>query len=286
MKLLSFLLVAFLLLGTMGCASRGDSVSQEPSASDSLNWESVNIGDCISLPQYELFDLIVTQKLNGNSFTNSSADESLLIVNDKNSVTDSKNYLIVKTSTELLTHQLQSTALENDVYCCDVTGDKFDEIIVHQHIDDFGGAGQYSSYIFAVDGDIRELFCSNNENVFDTGFTTSNLEDYRLQITNSRTGYKTILDVSERYYPEAFDEKGKLRFSEKIAFDSFFEFEPQDVNGDGTFEVSCAQYAYMQSHSDGVGIAKSILSFDKKTRTFEVVETTFDIDETGDGSVS
>ncbi len=60
-----------------------------------------------------------------------------------------------------------------------------------------------------------------------------------------------------------------------ILSDSFSEFEPQDIDGDGVFEIVCLQYVSLLGHSDCIGNAKSILKFNSDTQKFAVITAEF-----------
>jgi len=145
-------------------------------------------------------------------------------------------YLAVETGSKVLFYDFESSSLDDILCFCDVDGDGLDEIIVQQTIDELGGAGQFSSHIFKViDNKIQEIFYSSTANQFDTGFTSMFLNGRKLKITNSITGYHKIIDISKRYTSDFFDKNGKPVSKETIWCDSFHEFTPRDVDGDGVF---------------------------------------------------
>ena len=191
------------------------------------------------------------------------------------------SYLAVETENEMLFFDFSNACYEEITYLCDVDGDGIDEIVVQQLISINGGAGSFISRVFkVVDNEIREIFMSpvyhpsGNWNAFDSGFISEFLSGYRLQIINIFTGYTMVLDISKRYNEEFFDEDGKGK-REKIWCDSFCEFVPEDVDGDGIFEIACLQYVSLQGHSDGIGFARTVLKFNPLTLEFEVIQTEF-----------
>ena len=99
------------------------------------------------------------------------------------------------------------------------------------------------------------------------------------EIKNKFTGYSTILDLSgyKVYHGVYFDETGKPlnKNEENVLFDSFREFTPADVDGDGTFELVCLQYASLYCHADYIGDAKSVLKYNSDTKEFEVIKAEF-----------
>jgi len=197
------------------------------------------------------------------------------------------SYLAVATDSKILFKDLadgyDSGSYEDILYVLDVDGDGIDEIVVQQNVGMSGGAGQYLSRIFKVVNDeIREIFNStmldpsgDGWSVFDTGFTSEFLNGYKLKISNTITGYSTIIDISKKYIDDFFDENGKGKRNISISCDSFMEFKPEDVDGDGVFEIACLQYVSLDGHSDGVGYVKSILKSNPQTQKFEVIQTAF-----------
>ena len=194
------------------------------------------------------------------------------------------SYLAIETDTKILFKDLSTDNLSgsysHEIHACDVCGDKTDEIILHQVVGMTGGAGQYLSRIFkVVGGEIREIFNSRQESQYDTGFSSALKDGFGLEIKNKFTGYSTILDFSayKVYHGVYFDETGKPlnKNEENVLFDSFREFTPADVDGDGTFELVCFQYSSLYGHSDYIGDAKSILKFNSDTKNFEVIEAEF-----------
>ena len=63
--------------------------------------------------------------------------------------------------------------------------------------------------------------------------------------------------------------------SVSLECDSFYEFKPGDFDGDGVFEFECLQYAYLLTHGDGLGTARSMLKYNEETKKMEVIESAF-----------
>lgn len=190
-------------------------------------------------------------------------------------------YLAVVTESKILLKDLSDYdcgSYEDSLYLCDTDGDGIDEIIVQQTVAMSGGTGGYLSRIFTLVGDkIQEVFSSTaiDGNLFDTGFTSEFLNGYRLKITNKITGYYTNIDISNRYIGEFFDENGKGKSNNVISCDSFMEFVPKDIDGDGVCEIVCKQYASLESHADYIGYTESVLKINSKAQKFEVVKAEF-----------
>ena len=151
---------------------------------------------------------------------------------------------------------------------------------MHQLVGSAGGAGSYKARIFKVIGnEIEELYCFDNENMLYTGFFGRLKNGYVVEIRNSFTGKKHKLDMSgeERYEGVLFDADGKVIKNSGwgVMCDSFCEFSPNDIDGDGIYEIVCKQYVSLYSHSDGLGLAESVLRFDEGSQSFEVIDSDF-----------
>jgi len=244
-----------------------------------------NEGMTVSLLDIGLEKLLVRKKSEGYPDALSEYQLSAYILSDYRYSEPARHdsYLAVETMEGVLVYDLGDSSLDDFLYLCDVDDDGVDEVIVQQTIDMSGGAGQHLSRIFRiVEGEIREIFSSyvpdpsgTGEKVFDTGFISEFLNGYKLRIDNTFTGYSTVVDISKRYTNEFFDENGKGRSTIGIWCDSFWGFIPEDVDGDGIFEIACQQYVSLTTHADGIGTAKSILKFNPQTQEFEVVQAEF-----------
>ena len=191
-------------------------------------------------------------------------------------------YLAVVTESRILFKDLaddnDSGSYGSTLYLRDVDGDKVDEIIIQQTVEMSGGAGAYVSRIYKViEDEIREIFNSSSEDYYDTGFTSVLKDGFKLEIKNQVTEYKTTLDISAKkeYVGMYFDETGKVINDEMISCDSFFEFAPEDVDGDGVFEIACLQYVSLYGHADYIGNAKSVLKFNLQKQEFEIIQAEF-----------
>jgi len=177
------------------------------------------------------------------------------------------------------------------MYIHDVDGDKQDEVIIHQDVDMFGGAGQYRTMVYKVsDDELKELFKSpSSEGLFDTGFRRSFLDGYNFQVRNIYSEYSEIFDFRHYDSKESFwDENGKPYNRDYwdewdewdgslLWVDSFCDFKPTDIDNDGVFELECGQYTSLNSHADYIGDAKSVLKYNPKTQAFEVVSAEFEL---------
>jgi hypothetical protein len=57
--------------------------------------------------------------------------------------------------------------------------------------------------------------------------------------------------------------------------DTFYLFEPIDIDGDGVFEIRTAQFCSLDGHSDWLGDAFAILKYNPETGYLEVVRAAF-----------
>jgi len=169
------------------------------------------------------------------------------------------------------------------MYIHDVDGDKQEDVIIHQAVDAFGGAGQYRTMAYKVtDSELKELFKSPSDSeLFDTGFRSKFLEGYKFQINNLYTGYSETFGFRNYRSKEVYwDENGRPYTPDTsdeslLWVDSFYNFCPKDVDGDGVFEFECEQYSCLYGHSDYIGDAKTVLKYNAKTLAFEVVSAEF-----------
>jgi len=172
------------------------------------------------------------------------------------------------------------------MYIHDVDGDGREEVIIHQDVDMFGGAGQYRTMVFKItDNELKELFKSPTDGgLFDTGFRSSFLDGCNFQINNIYTGYSETFDFRNYDSKESFwDEKGHPYDWDDwdgwdgswLWVDSFCYLNPIDIDNDGVFEIACEQYSCLIDHSDYIGEAKSILKYNAETQVFEVVDAEF-----------
>jgi len=177
------------------------------------------------------------------------------------------------------------------MYIHDVDGDGQEEVIIHQDVDMFGGFGQYRTMVYKItDSGLKEIFKSpNKEGFFDTGFRSRFLDGNNFQISNIYTGYSEIFDFVYYDSKEVYwDEKGQPYSRDDLGawddwdgswlmVDSFYYFNPVDVDNDGIFELVCEQYTSLRGHSDYVGDAKSVLKYNTETQVFEVVFAEFEL---------
>ena len=166
---------------------------------------------------------------------------------------------------------------EGSLYSADIDGDQVQEILVHNDAGGLGGFGIYQVWVLKPENDdLRTLFYSDSEfdSEFDTGFESRFLEGHQLEVKNRFTGYKQIFDAT--VYKEYIDGSDRLPEG-NINLDPFYVFQPTDIDGDGISEIMCKQYTNILDHADYTGSACSVLKFNQKTQSFEVVKAWFEI---------
>ena len=187
------------------------------------------------------------------------------------------SYLAVVTDTKVLFKDLEKGSYDELLYVCDVDGDGLDEIVVQQDIGSATGAGAFISRIFkVVDDEIIEIFNPSpggDRFRFETGFRNALEDGYRMEISNIYTGHVVTIefDESNKNRERYFDETGEVTTDASLSVDSFYQFEPEDIDGDGVFEIVCLQYASLSFHGNRIGWAKSILKYNPETQAFEVI---------------
>ncbi len=192
------------------------------------------------------------------------------------------SYLAVETGTKVLLCDLKNASYESTLCLGDVDGNGTDEMILHEMVGATGGAGQFVSRIFKLsENGLLEIFNSRvdlstgAESLFHTGFGSEFLAGKKLKIFNSITGYSTLIDISEKYTSDFFDETGKGITTDAIECDSFFEFSLKNVDADEALEIVGVQYASLMGHAGAIGYANSVLKYNKNTNQFEVIESSF-----------
>ena len=188
-----------------------------------------------------------------------------------------ENLLIeVKTGTKVLRKLLYEGAcgIGEELYFADLTGDGVQEIILHHNTGGCGGYGTYVSWVMTVtEEDINIVF--EEDNLFDTGFVGGAVDGYHLKVQHSLTNYELIFDAKQEH-EIYFDDTGKTDCDNEMVFDSFYEFEPLDKDGNGVFELHCKQYTSLYGHVDYVGSACSVWKWDEETQKFTIAEAWFE----------
>ncbi len=209
--------------------------------------------------------------------------DSMLYLLHKASDDDSENtlsYLAVAEEGKLLVFPaLKENLSAVNLYAANLDSDSSDEIILHCQLDAFGGAGQYQSYIFNLEGhQCNEIFSDKvieNEISWDNGCTAEFLAGKQLKIQNASMDYEKVIDVSLRYSEDFFDASGKATIDANFACDPFYKFYPEDIDKDGICEIVGYQYASVITHPDYIGDVKTVLKYNPETNRMDIVRTEF-----------
>ncbi len=186
-------------------------------------------------------------------------------------------YLKVDLETDTIIKDLGGS-FGDTIFVCDIDGDSIDEIVVQQTKGMSGGAGQYDSSIFTITaGNVETIFSSGSMNKFDTGFLAELKSGCQLEIRNNFTGYIKTFSLADnsKYCPAYFDENGEPLCNETVLSDNFREFIPEDIDGDGVYEIACLQYLSIGGHSNHIGDAECFLKYNIQGNNFEVVKAEF-----------
>jgi hypothetical protein len=81
-----------------------------------------------------------------------------------------------------------------------------------------------------------------------------------------------VMLISEKTW---YGEKDCTHFDTNLLVDSFYSFEPMDVDEDGVCELIGYQYTSLNGHTDYVGSAKTVLKYDKNKSEFVVIDAKF-----------
>ncbi len=192
-------------------------------------------------------------------------------------------YLAVLCDDKIYLKEASVCSYGSGIELCDFDGDGDKEILLQEAIGATGGAGQYKSTVLDFENyEFTELFSSShalyNSNNKTTGFSIEILKGNKFKIINSITDYSKIFDFKnkpEKYLKGLYDENGEV-IERKILVDSFFEFIPDDIDDDGVFEIVCRQYVSLIGHSDHLGNAKTILKYNNKTSSFDIIDAEFE----------
>ncbi len=240
----------------------------------------------ITIPEIGLKNVLICQAVNGVKLTEDISGAVYLLADNRyakdSAVAD--YYLVITLKDKLIAEDLSAwekqSCLGGTFSCADIDGDGDKEILLHECIGLSGGAGQYLSRVFDLkNGKLQEIFSSHTENEhFDTGFSAEILKENKIEIINTITSYKEIFTLNDRddnYFMLWYDDKGEP-LNREILVDSFYKFEPCDIDSDSVYEIRCCQYISLIGHSDFIGTAVTILEFDKEKNDFVVSETYFE----------
>lgn len=294
-SIICFVLVVLIAYLFVGCDH--SSSSMEKNLDKSIDIDIVDTTQKIS-NQNELPSRVIEETETGSFFKKTSGvpfESKIHLIYDYAEYGDKvyhDSYIAIETENGIIEERVgdvDSGSYGDTMYVCDIDGDRLDEIIVHSMIGVSGGAGQYAARVYKiVDNEIEEIFFSVSSDMLDTGFLVEFRDDFEIVVKNKYTGYNKVFERSfgENYSGIYFDENGKVLEQSPLWLDSFREFIPEDRDGDGIYEIKAVQYASLYGHTDFIGNAVSILKYNSKTSSFEVIESDWEDAKTEDGSVS
>jgi hypothetical protein len=166
------------------------------------------------------------------------------------------------------------------LYLADLDGDNVCEILLQEDLGGNGGYGAYRCRVFKVDNNtITAIFDVDSENDLNTGFYLEICDNFKFIIHNRITGDSWEIEADQYRRDYYFDGTGKIAVEDPEAFqlcvDSFYEFYPRDIDGDGIYEICTTQYTWDIYHVDGVGDAKCVFKYDNASNCFRIIETDF-----------
>jgi len=240
----------------------------------------------ISIPEVGLKSVLVRQLEDNVNLTDNGFGTVHLLADNRYDINSSvaDYYLVISINGKIVARDLsvlEDQASLGATFCCvDIDGDKDKEIILQECIGLSGGAGQYLSRVFDFKNDeIIEVFSSKDKNeVFNTGFSCSVLKNRSLEIKNKYTDYcKNIIlpDRTDDYYSVWYENNGEPKNLE-LMLDTFYKFEPYDIDNDGVYEIKACQYTSLYGHTDFIGTAVSFLKYNKEENLFYICEAFFE----------
>ena len=181
----------------------------------------------------------------------------------------------------------------SEFFLADVDGDGYDEILIHHNAGGNGGAGAHVTTVYKLaEGKMQKLFVNpdysvDEDVVFNTGFTMTLSDGWTHTVENQYTGYSHTFVREIRNENSYFDRQGNItgytegeNDGKLLGIDPFFFiFKPVDVDNDGVFEIVTAQYTYLIGRSDCVGIAYTVLKWNKENGRMMVINANFWPDE-------
>ena len=194
----------------------------------------------------------------------------------------SKTYLFVTTQKDIvcedLDFELPSVISLADSYMIktvDLDGEAGEEIILNLFNGGQGGAGGYNSYIFKIAKN-KLVEMKQPDGVYEeTGFTANLRAPYEIVVTNKYNDEECVISAKgNEEHERFFDAKGNPDGSCELACDSFFTFEPIELE-DGSYGVRRLQYSYIGSHANCLGYAETVIKYNANKKAFEVISANF-----------
>lgn len=272
--------LCILLLGLTACSTTENDTT--PPSADLTAPTSSELPQPLQnyLNQAGLIDPDLFSVSNATTFAQGITGTAYLFLADDTNVADTFNsfvFLAIVHDQTVLLNCLDTYALDGTVSAGgDLDGDGHSEMLVHLMLGAAGGAGNYSTRVFHLQkGQLTELYDFDD---FDTGYSIEVLKDKKYRITNRFTDYsaeftRTVED--DAYFDFWYNGDGTIQ-ELGLLVDSFFECTFLEPPGGGVCELSIRQYTSLVDHSDYVGDAVSVLTYDKESKTFQVTQASFD----------
>ncbi len=165
-------------------------------------------------------------------------------------------------SQEVITKYVDREPIFRNFMTADLNGDGVDEILVHDMVDSFGGAGQYvlKVYIKSNDYSYGEIFDSDTylEAHPNMDIQTIPIGKGVYAFQHSELEFCKEYNVPDSVYPYLFDENGNAQEPHLFRIDSFNTVEIADVDTDGCDEIVLHQYTSIGWHANYIGDCISI----------------------------
>lgn len=206
--------------------------------------------------------------------TKESISDSVLVFSDEQYENKDKNnvYIVADISGEFIVQNLGITdkmVIQNGMLALtDIDGDDVDEVVIHIEISNNGGT---ITRIYKVEKEGFQLLSDLDQ--FDTGYTSSFENGYKLKITNKYTGFVESVDISNIFSSEFFDINGLAKTNESIFVKPFDTCEVK-INSEGKSELYCSQIVNLSGY---VGKVYTNIKYNTQTSNFEVIKSAFDL---------
>lgn len=276
-KLLFGTICVLLIFSLSACSGKGDGATFKEDGKLYLSFPDVGL-EKVFLCEASETDVLLEKDEYGQIFLLASNKSENSVMMDQYLVIRLKGKTLLK---DLLAYDSHFN-LAGNIEVCDFDGDGDCEILLQQTVAMSGGAGGYLSRVFDFrNGEIVEIFSSDDifKKYPEMGFSCKLLPDKEIYIENKITGYSETFRLEGRpdtYFERWVADDGSM-VDLHLEADSFYEFTPLDLDGDGIYEIACRQYTCLIDHTDGIGSAKTVLKFNTETAEFELKKADFEL---------
>lgn len=235
----------------------------------------------VSIPELGLENLAICDMTSSEVYLAEASFGQVFLLGDDRGIKHAMDhYLVVQMGDRVIAKDL--LAYEDQcnfagyIDTRDFDGDGYCEILVQQCVGMTGGYGCYLSRVFDIKDDaLVEMFHSEHNGFAQDsfGFAVTLLAENQYKVTHEATGYSETfsLDSGAAKYFSNCDADTELEF----VFDSFYEFVPNDIDGDGIAEICCKQYTWYASHVESLGIAETVWKYDQAAGEFRIIRAAF-----------